>query len=179
MSDYLFISKRLGFRNWQEKDKIPFYEINSNPLVMEHFPDILNRTQSDELWQRLYNHFLEYSYTYFAVDELKSSQLIGFIGIKNQDYDYQYTPFIDIGWRLHPAFWGKGYATEGAKTCLNFGFNKIGLSEIYSVAVKSNINSFRVMENIGMEKIDTFNHPAMKPDHSLQPCNCYWIRKSS
>ncbi len=179
MPEHLFTSARLGYRNWTEKDKIPFYQMNANPQVMQHFPNKLNQTESDELWQRLYDHYIDYGYTYFAVDELSSNQLIGFIGIKNQNYQYQYTPFVDIGWRLDPKFWGKGYATEGAKACLDFGFNTVKLNEIYAVAVNSNSNSFRVMEKIGMIKIDTFNHPAMKEDHPFQPCHCYKIKKLS
>ena len=176
-SDYLFSSKRLGFRNWKEKDKIPFFLMNNNQQVMEHFPALLDKAASDELLYKLQHHFLSHGYTYFAVDELNSQKLIGFIGIKNQDYEYQHTPFIDIGWRLDPAFWGKGYATEGAKACLEFGFNTIGLDEIYSVAVHQNQNSFRVMEKLGMQKIDTIFHPAMDANHPLQPCHCYKIKK--
>ena len=84
-SDYLFNSKRLGFRNWKESDKNSFFLMNSNPLVMEHFPSLLTKSASDELLYKLQKHFLSYGYTYFAVDELSNGSLIGFIGIKNQD----------------------------------------------------------------------------------------------
>ncbi|MEL6561723.1 MAG: GNAT family N-acetyltransferase [Bacteroidota bacterium] len=179
MSAYLFTSKRLGFRNWKEEDKTPFYQMNCDKNVMKHFPGKLSREESDQLLERLQNHFTTYQYTYFAVEELAGNNLIGFIGLKNQDYHYQFTPFVDIGWRLSPEFWGKGYATEGAKTCLDYAFHQLMLTEIYSVAVVRNKNSFRVMEKIGMRKIDTFIHPSMASDHPLQPCVCYKIENES
>lgn len=150
--------------------------MNSNEQVMKYFPSVLNREESDQQWEKLQNHFFKYQYTYFAVDELAGENLIGFIGLKNQDYQYHYTPFVDIGWRLLPMYWGKGYATEGAKACLGYGFDHLKLTEIYAVAAKSNKNSIRVMEKIGMRKIDTFIHPLMASDHPLQPCECYIIK---
>lgn len=179
MATYLFTSKRLGFRNWQEDDKTPFYQMNSDEKVMKYFPGTLTREESDQLLERFQNHFFTYQYTYFAVEELTGSNLIGFIGLKSQDYQYRLTPFVDIGWRLSSQFWGKGYATEGARACLDYAFNHLKMTEIYSVAVISNKSSFRVMEKIGMKKIDTFIHPSIANDHPLQPCNCYKIEKPS
>lgn len=172
---FLLQTPRLGLRNWTEVDKEPFYQMNSDPSVMEHFPAALSRRQSDDLWLRLKNHYQEYGYTYFAVDLLDSGEFIGFIGLKNQDYDYQYTPFVDIGWRILPAYWGKGYATEGAVACLNFAFEQLQLEKVFSVAVHGNLGSLRVMLKLGMRQIDEFIHPAFAADHPLQPCHCYCI----
>ena len=149
--------------------------MNSNPQVMAHFPDMLDRQQSDSLWQRLRDHHQAHGYTYFAADLLESQEFIGFIGLKNQDYEYRHTPFVDIGWRIMPDHWGSGYATEGAAACLTAAFEKLQLPKVFSVAVHGNTGSLRVMQKIGMQKIDEFIHPAFAADHPLQPCHCYCI----
>ncbi|MGB3468444.1 MAG: GNAT family N-acetyltransferase [Cyclobacteriaceae bacterium] len=173
--EYLLISERLGFRNWAESDKHPFALMNANANVMRHFPAILDQQSSDELVDILGKHFDHFGFTYFAVDELSSGRFIGFIGLKKQSFEYKFTPFFDIGWRLAPEFWGKGYATEGAITCLQYGFEVLKLPEIYAVASHLNVESINVMKKIGMKLIDHFIHPAIDEDSALQPCHCYKI----
>jgi RimJ/RimL family protein N-acetyltransferase len=45
-------------------------------------------------------------------------------------YEAHFTPAVEVAWRLARAYWGRGYATEAAKAALDYGFGKIGLSEI-------------------------------------------------
>ena len=175
---YIIQTERLGLRNWLEQDKLPFYQMNSDAQVMAHFPAPLSRRQSDESYDTLRAHFEEHGYTYFATDLLETQEFIGFIGLKNQNYDYQYAPFTDIGWRLATSFWGRGYATEGAGACLRFAFGHLQAQQIYSVAAHRNLGSMNVMQKIGMTKIDEFVHPLMAAADPLQPCHCYRISRS-
>ena len=55
--DYLFKSKRLGFRNWINKDLEEFVKLNSDELVMEHFPNTLSINEVENLIDRLKNQF--------------------------------------------------------------------------------------------------------------------------
>ena len=41
MSDYLFTSERLGFRNWNDEDDMAMHAVSSDPEVMKHFPSTL------------------------------------------------------------------------------------------------------------------------------------------
>lgn len=177
--DYLFTSERLGFRNWVNGDKAPFARMNADPGVMRHFPSTLNKQQSDELVDELSAHYLHHGYTYFAVDELVSGDFTGFIGLKYKNQGHPLAPFTDIGWRLAPLYQGRGYATEGARACLKYGFEKCGLNEIFSIAAHSNGASLKVMKKIGMDQVDTFVHPAMAADSMLQPCHLYRIDRLS
>ncbi|MEL7159148.1 MAG: GNAT family N-acetyltransferase, partial [Bacteroidota bacterium] len=87
-----------------------------------------------------------------------------------------FTPCTDIGWRLHPDVWGQGYAPEGARACLEFGFKDIGLDEIVSVAVAQNKPSIRVMEKIGMTYRSEFDHPALAEHPKLERCVVFTAR---
>jgi len=173
MKDYIIKTSRLGLRQWQASDKIPFAELNSDPIVMEHFPKVLSSEESDTLHELLKTHFEEHGFTYFAVDEVTTDQFIGFIGMKHQTYEANFTPAIDIGWRLLPAFWGKGYATEGAKACLDNAKEQFGIEEIISVCTHTNTSSEKVMHKLGMQRAYSFDHPALDPPSELNPCVLY------
>ena len=57
---------------------------------------------------------------------------------------------IEIGYRLHKKFWGKGYATEIAEAVRDHAFNTLGLSKIVGIAHPAHTGSKRVLEKIGL-----------------------------
>tara|TARA_B110000208_G_scaffold189213_1_gene250322 strand:- start:870 stop:1403 length:534 start_codon:yes stop_codon:yes gene_type:complete len=177
MKNYIFKSERLGFRNWNENDKSKMGMINSDPKVMEHFPTIPTQKQTDEFIDRMKTQFSKNGFCYFAVDKLDSNEFIGFIGIAEQNFESDFTPCVDIGWRLAQTEWGKGYATEGAKKCLEFAFNEIGLENIKSICPETNDKSEKVMKKIGMKKAKNFNHPLLSEYKELEKCALYEIEK--
>lgn len=177
MDNYTFKSERLGFRNWTEQDKIKMGLINSDPKVMEHFPTIPTQKQTDEFVDRMKNQFSENGFCYFAVDKLENNEFIGFIGIAKQTFEADFTPCVDIGWRLAQAEWGKGFATEGAKKCLEYAFNELELKNIKSICTKTNDKSEKVMKKIRMKKIKNFNHPLLSEFTKLEECVLYEIKK--
>jgi RimJ/RimL family protein N-acetyltransferase len=150
-------------------------EINSNPNVMEFFPSIPNFKQTEAFIERMQKQFSDHEFCYFAVDTLANNEFIGFIGISHQTFQSNYTPSIDIGWRLSQAAWGKGFATEGAKRCLEFAFNTIGLKKIIAICPVINDKSERVMKKLGMTKKANFNHPLLTEYEHLEKCVVYEI----
>ncbi|MBB6461961.1 GNAT family N-acetyltransferase [Flammeovirga kamogawensis] len=177
MENYIFKSERLGFRNWSENDNPKMGLINSNTTVMEYFPSILSQEQTDAFIERMKQQFLKNGFCYFAVDTLENNQFIGFIGISEQTFSADFTPCIDIGWRLSQSEWGKGYATEGAKKCLDFAFDEIGLTNIKAICPVINKNSEKVMKKIGMRKMKKFNHPLLSNYNKLEECVIYELSK--
>ena len=177
MPNYIFQSPRLGFRNWSDGDIAPFAEINSDPEVMTYFPKPLSFAETKGLVQRLQKYYTDYGYTFYAVDRLEAAEFIGFIGMKYQTFESFFTPCVEIGWRLKRSAWGKGFATEGAKACLNSGFDTLGFLEIYSITAIPNLRSERVMQRIGMEKIGEFDHPSLEEGHVLQRHVIYRTKK--
>ena len=171
--EYLFQSERLGFRNWIDSDTPKMIEISSDPDVMQFFPAIATKIQTVEFIDRMKLMYIEKGYCYFAVDQLKDGSFIGFIGLYYETYESQFTPGVDIGWRLNKKHWNNGLATEGAKKCLDYGFNKLGLKNIIATAPIINIKSIRVMEKIGMTKLSEFKHPRLKSNKQLEDCVCF------
>lgn len=176
---YLFTSTRLGFRNWVEADKEKMIAISGNPKVMEFFPAVARPDQTISFIERMQAMCNEKGYCYFAVDRLEDGAFIGFIGLCDQEYEAPFTPCVDIGWRLGPSFWGKGYATEGAKRCVQYAFEAIGLEKIYAVAPLINTKSISVMKKIGMTKAMEFEHSKLLNIERLRLCACYELLNSN
>ena len=125
---YLFTSNRLGFREWAVDDIDAMATINADPAVMEFFPSVKTYQQTKEFIERMQEHMRLRGFCYFAVDTLDDNRLIGFIGMAEQTFESNFTPFIDIGWRLARETWGKGYATEGANRCIEYA-REIGIKK--------------------------------------------------
>ena len=170
---YLFTSERLGFRNWHLSDIDKMHEINSDEKVMEFFPCIPTKEQTTEFIERMKKQFEDKGFCYFAVDKLEDNDFIGFIGLSEQTYDADFTPCIDIGWRIKSSEWNKGFATEGAKRCLSYASDNLKLEKIYSIAPKINIRSEHIMSKIGLKKQYEFEHPLLANDERLKYCVLY------
>lgn len=175
MNNYLFTSKRLGFRNWIETDIAEMHQINSDEKVMEFFPSQPTLEQTNEFIKRMQTSFEAFGYCYFAVEIIETNEFIGFIGFSNQTFKSDFTPFVDIGWRLKKTAWNKGFATEGAKACLNYGFENLKFSTVFAIAPKLNGKSQHVMKKIGMKQYTEFNHPNIKDGHPLKECVLFKI----
>ncbi|NND63451.1 MAG: GNAT family N-acetyltransferase [Flavobacteriaceae bacterium] len=173
MKEFLIKTERLGLRNWLPEDEAPFIEMCADAEVMKHFPTVLSSEETLGLINRLKNHFIEFGYTYFAAEVIETAEFIGFIGIANQTWESEYTPCVDIGWRLKQGAWGKGYATEGAKACLDAAKNKFGVSKVLAFATDTNHASEQVMQKIGMSYVGTVQHPKIKHDPRFKHCVVY------
>lgn len=173
---YIFTSERLGFRCWLKEDLEAFAALNADREVMEHFPKPLTKSETASFIQRLQKHQAVRGYCYYAVELIHSGELIGFIGLAYQDFEAEFTPATDIGWRLKKAAWGKGYATEGAKRCLDYAFNELKLENIIAIFPIRNYRSEHVMKKIGMTKMGTFEHPRLKEYPGQATCGWYKIK---
>jgi len=58
--------------------------------------------------------------------------------------------WLEIGWAVRRAFWGRGYASEIGRAGLAFAFDVLGVEAVVSCAVRHNMRSRAVMERIGM-----------------------------
>lgn len=170
-------TERLLLRPWREADRAPFAMLNADPLVMEFFPACLDRAQSDAAADRIETHFARHGFGLWAVELPGVAPFIGFIGLSVPRFEAHFTPCVEIGWRLARTYWGKGYATEGARRALVHGFEQLQLTEIVSFTARDNIRSRAVMERIGMQRdpSDDFEHPALPQNHKLRPHALYRI----
>ncbi|EQA44506.1 acetyltransferase (GNAT) domain protein [Leptospira broomii serovar Hurstbridge str. 5399] len=160
-------TEHLLLRTWNDGDRDSLFKLNSDPKVMEFFPTLLSATESTEAFGRIQKHWNRYGFGLFAVEDLIEKSFIGFVGIVHVDFDCFFTPSVEIGWRLLPDFWGKGYASEAAISTLKYGFQELNVTEIVSFTSVLNDRSKSVMKKIGMEFITEFPHPNLPMSHRL------------
>jgi RimJ/RimL family protein N-acetyltransferase len=90
-------------------------------------------------------HWALRGYGLWAAEERSSGELVGRIGFWNPDG----WPGFELGWMLRRAFWGKGYATEGARAALRFAFTELDQPHVISLIHPENAASIRVAERLG------------------------------
>jgi len=163
-------TERLGLRNWNTNDVNPMSEINKDPRVMQYFPSTQDKAKTLAFIEKMQLQFEENGYCYFATELLKSKSMVGFVGLAKQTFMHPLTPFVDIGWRLSYDSWGKGYATEAARASMKFAWTQTGLDKIYCVIPVNNKASQNVAQKLGMELIDTFDHPLLVDYPEVQRC---------
>jgi RimJ/RimL family protein N-acetyltransferase len=169
---------RLLLREWIPADDMFYINMNRDESVMEFFPSILTEAQSLMHTERITGLIKEKGYGLFAVERKEDSAFIGFTGFSHPGFEASFTPCVEIGWRIGSKYWNKGYATEAAKACIDFGFEKMGWKDIYSFTSLLNTRSENVMKKIGMNKESEFNHPLLAEEHPLQKHVLYKISQT-
>lgn len=174
-------TERLLLRGWREEDAEPFAQMNVDPAVMEHFPSLMTRAQSDAALERIAQHFRQHGFGLWAVEVVDGPSFIGFTGLGVPNFETHFTPCVEVGWRLARAHWGHGFATEAARAALGFGFKDKGLEEIVSFTTTTNTRSMAVMERLGMTRdlAGDFDHPKVPEGHRLRRHVLYRLRRSS
>jgi RimJ/RimL family protein N-acetyltransferase len=161
---------RLVLRRWRDSDRAPFAALNADAEVMEHFPALLTRVQSDEMIGKLEAHFDARGFGLWALEVAETGEFIGFTGLSTPRFAAPFMPAVEIGWRLARSAWGHGYAGEAARRALRFGFEEAGLPEIVSFTATGNVRSQAVMARIGMthDPADDFDHPLVPEGSPLR-----------
>jgi len=84
--------------------------------------------------------------------DMDQSQSISFVGMAALNLRIGKYNSGEIWYKLNPVFWHKGYATEAAKSMLDFGFKHLKLHRIEAGCAIENIGSVKVLEKIGMKR---------------------------
>lgn len=160
-------TQNLILRGCTEADIPEFARLNSDERVMEFFLKPLSYTETVEFYGQIQEEFQRCGFSVYAVEEKATHAFIGFVGLHRITFQADFAPAVEIGWRLLPEFWGKGYATEAAIACLDYAKKTLKLKEIYSFTSLPNKQSERVMQKIGMQRVKEFGHPLVEVSHPL------------
>jgi [ribosomal protein S5]-alanine N-acetyltransferase len=171
----IFETERLTLREWKKEDDLPFGEMCADQNVMEFLSAPLTPEETRMTIRRIGDHFKKHGYGLYAVEKKDTKKFIGFAGFMIPNFEEFFTPCVEIGWRIKSSEWRKGYATEAAKACLEFGFKKLGFKEVHSFTSVHNLASERVMQKIGLHRKGTFYHPMLPSDHFLSEHVLYCI----
>lgn len=172
---------RLILRPWEARDRDAFAAMNADPRVMEHFPTPLSRDASDALMDRLTARAGADGIGFAAVERKAGGAIIGMVGLARVGFKGPLQGALEIGWRLAPAHWRRGYASEAARRWLDHGFEVLAAGEIVAFAVPANAPSLAVMERLGMVRDPArgFERPALPEGHRLRPHVLYALSRAA
>jgi len=114
----------------------------SGPWTREQTEQFIKQCQVDYSEAR-------WGYGRLAAIQKSDECLIGFAGLARFD-EVDGRPEVEIGYRLHPEFWGMGLGTEAAAASRDHGFRDLGMTRLISLIQPENVASIRVAEKIGM-----------------------------
>jgi RimJ/RimL family protein N-acetyltransferase len=155
-------TERLLLRCWRPDDLDRLAEIFSNEAVWRYpFRRGWSRDETRDFLNRKIDEWRHRGWSQWAVEIKSESQLIGFLGLAPPEFLPEVMPTVEVGWRLDPAWWGRGLATEGGRAALNYAFETLNLDEVVSIYEPENIASGRVMERLGMSPHLDTTHPSL------------------
>lgn len=172
---------RLRLRAWRAADLAEFAALNADPDVARFLGGPLARDASDALAARMQRQLDDDGLGWWAVEAPGVAHFVGAVGLARVAFESPFTPCIEIGWRIAPAYWNRGYATEAARAAIDHGFTTLRLDEIVSFTVPENTASRRVMEKLGMARdaAGDFAHPRLPQGHPLRWHVLYRIRRGT
>jgi RimJ/RimL family protein N-acetyltransferase len=130
-----------------EADLDAYAQMCADPEVMRYLGtgQTLSRADTWRQMAMLLGHWQLRGYGMWAVEERASGNLIGRIGFLNPEG----WPGFELGWMLGRDYWGHGFATEGARAALAYGFKELQQERIISLIRPRNVASIRVAERLG------------------------------
>lgn len=138
----------------------PFAKICANPNVMRYIGDgkpVNHDSIAKKIseWIELYE---KQKYGLMALVMQETNELIGFCGFIHQIVDE--IEYIELGYRLDEAYWGKGIATKAAVAVRDYAFNVLNIPMLISIIHHQNDASKRVAKKVGMRlmKQTNFKH---------------------
>ena len=145
--------------------------MNADPRVMEHFPGTMSARSSGAFVDRIQACWAGRGYGLWALEHLDTGRFLGYVGLWPAEFDAPFTPAVEVGWRLAADAWGNGFATEGARAAVGYGFDALRLDEVVSLTAVGNLRSRRVMERLGMwrDEAADFEHPLVPVGHPARP----------
>lgn len=141
---------RLALREFGPGDVDDLYRLDRDPRVIRHIAGLkpATRDQAASTVRRIIGYYRLYpELGAWHATRRDTGAFIGWFSLKYAGRSSD----IEIGYRLVPQAWGRGFATEGATALLNFGFDELGLHRIIGVTDRGNRASQRVLLKAGLE----------------------------
>lgn len=143
-------TERLIVRQLRLEDAEDLYRIYSNPENMKFMGKSFVSVEEgrSRIQKHIKTYYDKYGFGLWATVLKENNTLIGRCGLLYEEIDG--TKDLEIACLIDCGYWGKGLATEAARSIIKLGFDKYKSNRIIAVIVPQNIGSIRLAENIGM-----------------------------
>ncbi len=96
---------------------------------------------------------------YYAATDRAEGAPLGWFGLRppsSAGLDHAASGTAELGFRLFPAVWSRGYATEGARAMVRLAFTELGVERVVATTMTVNAASRRVLDKAGLSLVRTF-----------------------
>lgn len=148
---------RLLIRLPEDSDAPAYQEIHADPDVTRYLGGTRPNTVEDELERITARRRMheELGFTMWTVEEKESGEVVGLAGLFPVE---KVGPEIEVAYHFRKNRWGRGYATETARACLDYGFGVVGLERVVGLVAPGNDASVRVLEKCGLRRTGSAHH---------------------
>ncbi len=148
------VTDRLILRPFEESDLDPYLAVLQTPEVRNslRLPDSVSRFYAWSGMAQWRGQWELRGSGQWAAEERATGQLVGRAGLHRPEQpDW---PGLEVGWTLHPTFWGRGYATEAGVASLDYAFEVYGADQVFSVILPENLRSQAVARRLEMQLVE-------------------------
>ena len=142
-------TERLRLRPLKLDDVDALHRVLGDAETMKWYPAPFTREETLEWIQRWLDSYQQRGHGLWVMELKSSGEVIGDVGLTVQIVDQQ--PFIEVGWHTRRDLWGQGYATEGGRASVQWGFDNLDVDRIISLIRPENVASSRVAEKLGLK----------------------------
>ncbi|MGH3784787.1 MAG: GNAT family N-acetyltransferase [Pseudonocardiaceae bacterium] len=158
-------TQRLLLRRWRADDEPAMARVNGDPEVGRYLNRPVDEDAVAAFFGQMVGHWETHGFGPWALESLESGHEGCFLGFAGLAY---VPPFLaaagsapELGWRLDPAEWGRGLATEAAIAARDDAFGRLALPEIVSIIHPENQRSQRVATKLGMRRQRQIENPVI------------------
>ncbi len=108
---------RLILRSWKPEDLPLFAAMNKEVRVMRYFPATLTDEQTESFYNKIQSEFERNDWGLFAVELKSTGCFIGYVGLHKIGFDADFTPGVEIGWRLAADYQTRVWQPRLLKRC--------------------------------------------------------------
>lgn len=148
IDEFKLTTSRLLLRPHTKQDAVFMIQLNLDPEINRYTPDgpLESEQQALRIIESLRSQFQDRKIGRFIVIEKQTGIKLGWCGLKYLEKSNE----IDLGYRFLKSHWRKGFATEAAKRCLEYGFRDCGFNRITARIQPDNVASISVAKKLGM-----------------------------
>ncbi|HEY1939808.1 MAG TPA: GNAT family N-acetyltransferase [Candidatus Angelobacter sp.] len=139
---------RLCLREFTLQDADALEAVLGDPVTMQYYPAAFDRAEIDNWIRRNRARYANDGFGLWAMLLKDSGELIGDCGCFIRDLEGNVE--FEMGWHVRRDLWGRGYATEAARHCIEYAFSRLGARRIIALVRPENRSSCKVAEKIGM-----------------------------
>ena len=141
---------RLILRKHTLADVPAMEAVLGDPVTMQFYPSAFDHQGVVDWIQTSLDRYSRDGHGLWAMLLKESNELIGDCGCTLQEVEGKYQ--MEVGYHVRRDLWGRGYATEAARACMEYAFNTLQAKRVISMIRPENIASWRVAEKNGMTR---------------------------